>query len=215
MINTGNIDIENISIFSSWAGAGSIGILMRGREFTTISGASIFADKPIVIEPNPSIPEGFIDCDHLHMQDLYLGPQEADGVCIYIAEEVELTNFVMDGTNSFVMAKYGVYWNDTITPVNSSNNFSLKNVRMEQSTGTGGYAVYMSHNVALQNVLLENISADYTNGFYFRHCHWVTLLNCVFPHTSGYSVNTDNTCSNFSVINCLWQVGSTESLPAN
>ena len=214
LVNTSDTRIENISI-SSWTGSGSIGILMHGRELTFIDGATIFADRPIQIDKNLSNgPEGFIDSDHLHMEDLYLGatPSLSDGKCIEIMPGVDLTNFVLDGTNSFVMAKYGLYWDDTET-VGSSNNMSISNVRMEQSTSAYGYVFYLSHNYVMQNIYLENVFTD-MNGFYFRKCNHVTLQNCVVataPPADGYfSVNADDSCRNIEVRNSLFVDGLTQ-----
>jgi len=188
---------------------------MHGRELTFIDGATIFADRPIQIDKNLSNgPEGFIDSDHLHMEDLYLGatPTLSDGKCIEIMPGVDLTNFVLDGTNSFVMAKYGLYWDDTET-VGSSNNMSISNVRMEQSTSAYGYVFYLSHNYVMQNIYLENVFTD-MNGFYFRKCNHVTLQNCVVataPPADGYfSVNADDSCRNIEVRNSLFVDGLTQ-----
>ena len=214
MVNTSEMVVENISIYSSWHGSGSIGILMHGRELTMIRRATIFADRPIVIGNNLSKgPEGFIDSDHLHMQDLYLGPQEPDEACIHIASGVNLTNFVLDGTNSFVTAKYGIYWNDTSSD-GTSNNMTIKNVRVEQSSDSSGYALYLSHNYGLQNLIIENVTSDtISNGFFLRNCRFVTLLNCLVQTTTGEAVNADNSCDEITFLNCLFQEGSKALLP--
>jgi polygalacturonase len=185
---------------------------MHGRELTTIRKATIFSDRPIVIEKNLSKgPESFIDCDHLHMQDLYLGSDAPSAACLFIASGVALTNFVLDGTNAFLLAKYGIYWDDTLTRY-AGANMSIKNVRVEQKKEMNGYAVYISHNHALQNLIIENVMASpNNNGFYLRKCRWVSIINCFITTPTWEALNVDN-CDDVAIINTLFQAGSKANL---
>jgi len=213
LVNTSLMVIEDISIHHSWQGTGSIGILMHGRELTTIRKATISSDRPIVIEKNLSKgPESYIDCDHLHMQDLYLTSDVPSAACIFIASGVNLTNFVLDGTNAFLLAKYGLYWDDTSSR-GTSNNMSIKNIRVEQKVEKNGYAVYISHNYGLQNLIIENVSVSrFNNGFYLRKCRTVSLINCMIRSPSGEALNADDNCDDLAIINCMWQAGSKAKL---
>lgn len=215
-VATSGLRVENIAT-SSWTGNSgssatpSIGVQLRGHEITSlIHLSSIFADRPISIEPNPNDPN--IGADHLHIQDLYASAQVSTEANIAIDPAMNVTNFTMDGTNSMVAGKYGIYWSGP-GGTGTSLNWNLQNIRFEQSADATGYSVYLNH--AIQNVTLSNVALDPIGGHkgaFFRNLKNVTLNHVNYTGTSGVAVDADGTNSNVEFRNCFFQVGSTLNL---
>lgn len=210
--DTSELSISDLSM-AAWTGNSSIGIQLRGRELTTIRRTTVFADRPISIENNPN---STIDCDHLHMQDMYLVPLVSTESCVHIEPNINVTNLTIDGTSAFCLGKHGIYWDDTEAPIGTSLHMSLRNIRREQTQDAEGYTIFINHYV--QNILCENIGADnQAKGFYFRNCRHVTLQNCFYDGTTQTTeapegLNLDESCQSISLQNCFWQKTSTRSI---
>lgn len=146
------------------------GIKVCGREGGTFKNLLIYADKPIVISNNPN---SNIDADHFNFNNLYLGASNKPVVTI--EEDVFLLNMTFDGYQAWVGGSYGLYWNDTKSQ-SASTNLKLDNVRWEQEQDKNGYFIYINHNYALQNLILNNIYGGLNaNGFYFNKVSNVSI----------------------------------------
>jgi hypothetical protein len=137
-------------------GAGSVGLRTQGRETTQFQRLYIQAERPIVIDVNPAAPT--LSADHLHFQDLYL----VNGFAfpnVTIADGVVMTDTTFDGFQAWVGGSYGLYWQDTAGPGPVSYNVVIKNVRWEQQTQAGGWAIWIDkRGRTLQQLTIENLN---------------------------------------------------------
>jgi len=204
------IEVRNIAI-QNWVGNNSIGLQLQGRDFGFIENITVVADLPISIEKNPYFP--MIDIDHTTFRNTYLMPQDPNGPSVKIASGVHLTNVVFDGTNAWVLGKYGLYWVSTEN-IYCPANLSIKNVRMEQAATGGGHVIHIETNKQLQNLTLENIySGGKNGGIYLRNCLNATLQNIFCYPEPGYKpppagLDIDESSSNLVLMNCWWQTGT-------
>ena len=200
-----NINIHN------WGGNQSIGLHLQGRDFMSFENITILADQPIFIDKNPNIE--WISIDHTTFKNTYLLGMAADTAFVRIASGVVLYNTVFEGTNAWVRGTYGLYWDDTESG-QVSLNLSVKNVRMESGKADGAI-IHISHNVGLQNLVVENIFGAYVgvpgrgiDGVYLRKCNNVTLQNvfytCDQPSTA---LDIDESSSDIVMINASWNAG--------
>jgi hypothetical protein len=203
--------IEDLAIgpVGRWTGADSIGVQLRGRDTSSLLRLGIAADIPISIEGNPN---SGIDIDLFHFEDLTLVPGGTNPG-VKIASGVNLTNVVFDGCNAVVGGGHAFYWSDTSTTF-TSDNLTIRNLRWEHSTSTSGYIVYIAHNYALQNVVLEGIrggSNQENNGFFLRKCKRVTFINTSFAGSSKDALNLEG-CAEIAFLNAFWQEPNTVTL---
>jgi hypothetical protein len=208
--DTSFLAIENISM-SNFANE-SIGIQLRGREFTIIEKCQLgYVDRPITIEPN--VNGGFIDCDHLHISDLY-SISTAGHHHITIAPDLALSNFLVDGTNAWVNGDGGIYWYD-LTGTSGGLNISVNNVRLEGQTNAAAYLFYIIRGAAYNyNVNFSNIYGGlFAKGYKFRNCGDVTISNSMYVNNaSNESLDIDDTVWRTQIQNCMWQSGTTYNL---
>jgi hypothetical protein len=210
-VDTTRMHIEHV-VMSGMTGNTSIGIQLKGREFTHVGWVEIYADRPMSIEDNPN---NTIDCDMAHFQDLALVALEPTESCVYIAPNINLTNLVMSGTNSMAQGVHGIYW-PTSESGPTSLSLRLSNIRREQSDDEDGYAVYIDHYTHI--AILENIKADSSaRGFYLRNTRFVDIRDCMYDGTpqtvtTPECLNIDETCARVRMVNFFCQLGSTRSI---
>lgn len=77
----------------------SIGIRWRSHEANNIDGLTVFADCPIVLEPNPNFPDESTT-DHTNWRNLYL--MATHHPCFHVIDGTRVTSTVFDGRNAFV-----------------------------------------------------------------------------------------------------------------
>jgi hypothetical protein len=218
IIDVSGYNIEDIVVGGSvvsggsnfWSGgAGSVGILVKGREATQLNRIYVYADKPIQISTNPN---NSISIDHFYFLNCYLG---ANGFpCVTIDSGVNLTNVTFDGYQAWVLGTYGLYWLDTTTSV-VSTNLTLLNVRTEQGADATAYSVYISRNYDLQAFKIDTSQIDSNrNGIYLRNVVHASIYNVVDGGTAGTHVNlnVDSTVKEIDIRNCLWNTGATASI---
>ena len=204
VVITGTVNVGGNNF---WSGAGSIGLQTNGRDQTDWKKLYIFADKPIHIAKNPNATQ---DADHYHFQDLYLG---ANGNPIWTVDSgVNLTNFLCDGYQAWVLGTDGFKWVDT-TGVNNGYNISFKNVRGEQGSNTASWLFDIEHHTNCQGIKFENVcGGNDRNMFKFRNCQAVQLDRC-FGNTSARVVlDIDSSIDGIGWDDCLWVSGSTTSI---
>jgi hypothetical protein len=137
-------------------GTGSIGLRTRGRESTQFQRLYIQAQRPIVIDTNPAASS--LSADHFHFQDIYLVNTFAFPD-VTVADGAVVTDTTFDGFQAWVGGTYGLYWNDTSGPGPVSYNVAIKNVRWEQNTQAGGWAIWIDKNGrTLQQLIIENLN---------------------------------------------------------
>jgi hypothetical protein len=193
-INTSRMDIDNLFINGNQNGGcfAGTGLLLKGREFGNVTNFFCYAYSPIKILNNPIIQ--FIDIDHFNFNNLVLATAN-NGTLVEIENGVSLTNVQFGGYQSWLAAKNGFLWND-LSSVGVSSGLTVSNVRWEQETDSTGFIVKISHNTALQNVLIERLYGGVTNnGIYLNKCELVNLKNI-------YHVNSDQSDTSLFVSNC-------------
>jgi hypothetical protein len=203
--------IENVTV-DAFNGNGSIGLLTQGRDQSTVAKFRSWADIPIAIRDNPN---STIDLDHFHFQDTrllamnHLQNANSPYANVEVGGNVNLTNIVFDGTNTWNGGKHGFYWGGGAVR-ESSLNLHFSNIRWEQNADPAGYFFSIDHYV--QNVLMANLSGGSAgNGYYLRHARWVTLQNVLYGGT-GVALDADNTVWNLKLGNAFFQAGSKANL---
>ncbi len=215
LIDTSTYLVEDIVVGGSltangsnfWGGNGSIGLRVRGRETGCISRINIYADRPILISPNPN---NSISIDHFDFMDTYLG---ANGnPCVEIESGVNLTHSKFIGYNAWVLGTYGLYWNDTTTTM-CSYGLILSGVRTEQGTSANAWMVYINHHYGLHQVSISDCYGGIDrNGYYLRNCQNVSFNNVYHVGTSNVALDVDSTVCRINMDNCFWQTGSTVNM---
>jgi hypothetical protein len=196
-----------VSGSSFWSGANSIGINLKGREASKISRFYCYADRPIVISPNPN---NSISLDHFHFQDLYLVANA--NPLVEVLTGCNLTQITFDGYQAWVLGTHGFYWNDT-TSTQISAGLSFYNVRLEQGTSASSNMFYLSHNYGLQQISFKSCYGGLERkGYYLRNCYSVMLDTCYFVGTTNEAFNVNSTVGEAKIQNCFWQAGSTASV---
>ena len=192
-----------------WSGgAGSVGILSRGREACRVSRVTIYADKPIQISDNPN---NSIDIDHFHFQDTYLGA--TNHPCVTIDGGVNLTNVTFDGYNAWVLGSDGLKWVDTAT-VGISQTLILRGVRFEQGKNAAGWCIDIQHNYRLYGLSIEDCQGGLErNGIRLRKVTGTTIRNNINTGGAGRTVlDVDSTVLGLDILECFWQVGSSANM---
>ena len=189
--------VENVQTISPhWFGNGSIFLHILGRDSTKVNKLNVFADKPILISqiPAPHVPAN-IGIDHFHFSDLYLANTTSANPLITIEDGVLVSNVTFDGYQAWVGGSYGLYWVDTTTSI-VSEGVTINNVRWEQPSALGGWAIYISKTGSANNLQSLNIKNMYcapqSNGVYMRRCDYFVLDNVIYPGALT-ALDLDNT----------------------
>jgi len=205
-------DLQDIEIYSGWTGSTSVGVHILGREFITIERFRAAADLPIQVSVDPN--SATIGLDHSHFKDVYLFPTTGGGnSAILIDTGVILTNLTLDGHQSYIVDKYGIYYNDTTT-TQAGANIRLAGIRCEQAQDPTGYCIYWNEagSSVMQNVTLDDVyTGTAQNGLTINGVRNLSLRNVEAPTTSAVELSTTNV-SDLFIDNCYWQSGGTASL---
>lgn len=206
-----HVDPQNAS---TWVGASSIGIRVRGRQLATFARIRAFCDIPILVDVDPYISSP-VSCDHHHFSDLYLRPTPGNGnACFKINDGVIVTRLTIDGTNAFIVDKYGFYWVETGGTANVAQDILISNVRCEQAVDATGNAVYIDHTKGIYNLKIDNYNAGSSqNGFLIKGVTNLTLANtnsAVADATKSH-LTVDRT-KDLKLDNCYWQITTTATL---
>lgn len=198
--------VENVqTIFPHWFGNGSVFLHILGRDSTKVNKLNCFADKPILISPIPAphVPDN-IGIDHFNFTDIYLGNTTSANPLITIEDGVLVSNVTFDGYQAWVGGSYGLYWADTITSI-VSQGVTINNVRWEQPSALGGWAVYISRTGSansLQSLNIKNLyCAPECNGVYMRKCEYFVLDNVIYPGAlTALDLNNTNTFGDLNLV---------------
>jgi Pectate lyase superfamily protein len=191
----------------------SYGIYIQGRDSTGFNEITCFADKPIVVGPNPNVgsPPVQISIDHFNFNNLFLGATY--NPCVTFTTGVVATQVSFTGYQAWALGEGGFYWVDATSP-GASNGLSFENVRYENNRDQSKYFINIQSASGVQNVQVSGGQFGYTNGFYLRGVQQI-FLNSVYysvAGTSGVAMNADSTCQEINLNDCYWVTGSTASL---
>ncbi len=203
LVDVSQFIMENVQVNFPWTGNNSIGLRVFGRDLSKLSRLTIAADIPIWFSANPNHP--VIDCDQFHFCDMYLIGDTAHIQPIVLADSgIHLTNLTFDGFQAWAHGGAGFLYNDVAT-AQYSYNLVFKNIRWEQQPPlTAGYMIRIVNAFAQSHILIENCHTESGQGFYFRGCAFVTLLNCAYWGAQE-ALNADATCCNLVWTNCDWR----------
>jgi hypothetical protein len=211
--NTEQIILEDISISSfTDATKACVGIQSCGKHMAVIRRVTVSADIPIQISQNPhKLTEGNIDCDHYHLQDLYL-IADATQPCMVFDNKVNVTNFNLDGFNAFNTGKNAIYWVESTSDGVNSNNVTFANIRFEQDSDASAYAVDIQSDDAVYNLTIRNFyGSTASKGFNFDKVANLTLDNCWYTNALEALTVTANVVG-IDIRNCFWAASSTATL---
>lgn len=210
--------IDNIVIGGSvvvgrsgfWADSSnrSIGIRTRGREAASFRNIYNFANKPIVISPNPNA--GIqISADHFNFHNLYLGC--AANPCVTVESGSVLTQVSFTGYQAWVAGHGGFYWVDATKP-GASNGLLLQNVRYENPTDATKYFVRIESASGVQQLQIIGGQTGGVNGFYLRGINQARFASFTFGLTGYEAMNADTTVLEMTFDSNFWQTGTTATL---
>lgn len=216
MIDTSTYILENIVIggdsgyWKDTATEASKGLYTLGREALCIRNFFAYANKPIVIGPQPN--GGIqISADHFNYHNLYLSARLNPNITIESGSVLTQVSFT--GYQAWVAGTGGLYWVDGTSP-GASNGLVLENVRFESNSDPNNkYFVHIDITSALQGFLVKGGQTGVTKGFYLRQLAWGTIQDFSYTDTSREALNITNTASfeELNIINSFWQTGSTAS----
>lgn len=190
----------------------SYGIWINGRDSSGFNEITCFADKPIVVSPNPNGGGIQISIDHMNFNNMYLGATY--NPCIIFTPGVVATQVSFTGYQAWVFGTGGFYWVDATTP-GASNGLSFYNVRYENNSDQTKYFIHLSPASGVQNVQIIGGQTGYTNGFYLRHINQISIDSFFYSvaGTSGVAMTTDSAdVQEINLNGCYWVSGSTVSL---
>jgi hypothetical protein len=192
----------------------SYGIWIEGRDSSGFNEITCFADKPIVVAPNPNegSPPIQISIDHMNFHNLYLG--STYNPCIIFTPGVVATQVSFTGYQAWVLGEGGFYWVDATTP-GASNGLYFENVRYENNRDQTKYFMHIAAASGVSGVQIKGGQTGYTNCFNLRYINNVTIDSFFYaqPGTSGVALTTNAADVNeINLKGCYWVAGSTAAL---
>jgi len=188
--------VEDVGVFTNWTDSsyGSAGVRIIAGQINQVRRVTLVADVPISID-YPTGEGATTNLDHLYLADLTLGVTSGSKTAnIAIAEGVYVTNFVVEGQNSFNGGKYGILWKGDM-PASAScsvycgyahSDVYIRNIRMEglvkdtsKSYPEQGHAIYIAmgyqgtlNQCSLQNLHIQGVRSNggtsASDGLYLR-----------------------------------------------
>lgn len=224
------IDISNYSVSNVAIGGGvaignsgfwtdptfsSYGIYIEGRDTTGFDQIICFADKPIVVGPNPNegSPPVQISIDHFNFNNLFLGA--TFNPCITFTAGVVATQVSFTGYQAWVLGEGGFYFVDNDPTVGASNGLSFENCRYENNRDQSTYFMHINVASGVQNIQVSGGQAGFTNGFNLRFVSQISIDSFYYsvPGTSGVALLANAADVNEINLNgCFWAPASTASL---
>lgn len=175
-------------IITNWSGVDSVGIQISGHQTIDVKRVNIYATVPIRISESPIA--GGVDFDHCHFSDMYLvrsgaAPSTLADALFLIDATVYVSNMTIDGYNAFVGGKEGVYFQISGSPVATSHGISISNIRAEQHTASGGFAVNIAGDAShyIHDVTLNNIRS--ATGVLRARYYYVASCSQITSTASG------------------------------
>lgn len=206
LIDTGGFVLQDVYVSlggaGQWTGgaavfpdtqAGSIGLRTRGRDAGNVTDFFSYADRHIVISPNPD--SSIFSLDHFNFHNFYPGSGTISSPNVWVDSGVTWTNNSFDGRQAWVGGTYGVYYNDT-TSIAASYNNAFYNVRWEQATNSAGYLGYFASTVSqLQSFTFNNsrVATGTTSGGIFCRSCFNFYADTFTYNQAGVAFNFDST----------------------
>lgn len=203
LTDTSNIYINNVRMALSGS-TNNEGIRLEGREATYITNNYIEADQPLHIADNPN---STIDNDFTSLiNNEFIGPQSGTPLAtILIDSGVNITNWI--GIHTAIIGGAGLVWIDT-TAAAISDEFTMIDVRCEQTPVTTNYCIDIEHNNLLYNLRLQNIRIpSISRGIKLRNARTASLHGILYDGT-GVAFDINSTVDDLSLDSIYVSSGS-------
>jgi hypothetical protein len=208
------------------SGGNSIILQIAGREWGIVDNIVGACDLALHFQKNGHVysgnPANTIDVDHHMISRVYSsvtsttpsltmdtgGGSRGLSPSILIDSGVNLTTTEIRYC-ALVAGTDGIVWHDTASS-QASTALKIAHVRFEQGTSALGYAVYLRHNYALQDLDVEMVEAGAGRGIYLRKVQRASVSHLSYAGTSvGFDAEATDINYTLRLENCFFQVGST------
>lgn len=193
----------------------SYGIWIAGRDTTNFHNVMCFADKPIVVDPNPNVgpPPGIqISLDHFNFHNLYLSA--TFNPTIIFTSGVITTETSFTGFQAWVLGEGGLYWVDATLP-GASQSLSFQNVRYENNRDPTKFMFHIESASGVQNLQVTGGQTAFTNCFKLAGVQNVSLESFFYGVTGppgNVAMELGANCTDIHLSQCYWVSNSTVSL---
>ena len=215
LIDISSCIFDNVQTLSPhWNGGatGSIFLHIRGRDSSSFKNLNVFADRPILISPDPD--PSIIGIDHFNFHNIYIGNVWSTPYpLIEVVDGVALTQVSFTGYQAWVKGDGGFKMTDT-TSAGVSNGLYFENVRYEGNDDPDNtYFIEINRSASdLQNLTITGGQTGNTKGIYLRKVRNVSIYDFVYSDAAREALNVDSTVYPIITNNCFWQSGSTATL---
>jgi hypothetical protein len=217
LVDVSELIVDNVQTISPhWRGgaSGSIFAHILSRDTSSFKNLNVFADRPIVISPDPDA--SIIGIDHFNFHNCYLGNVFGSAYpLIEIEEGVIVTQLTFTGYQAWVGGAGGFKWVDTTTAA-ACNQLTFENVRYESNNDpNNAYMIEINRSGAagnLQNFSIVNGQTNLTKGFYLRRVLNANIENFWYNDSTREALNADSSVYPITTKNCSWQNGGTATL---
>lgn len=208
------------------SGGNSVILQIAGREWGVVDNIVGACDLALHFQKNGHVytgnPANTIDVDHHMVSRVYSsitstnpsltldtgGGSRGITPSILIDSGVNLTTTEIRYC-ALVAGSDGIVWHDTASS-QASTALKIAHVRFEQGTSALGYAVYLRHNYALQDLDMEMVEAGTDRGVYLRKVQRASISHLAYGGTSvGLDAAATSVQDTLRLENCFFQVGST------
>lgn len=213
-VNTSKMLVQNVNI-QDWTGSGNdVGWAMSGRELLTTDNVTIAANLPIRIKQNPDRAAFLnIDCDFLHLQNMWLIAIGGAHPNILIDDGVNVTELLAEHI-SMNGGSGGLTWTDTTSSA-VSERVTFRSCRFEQSTAGAFMFLINRTSSSLYGLHIEDCHTGYSLLF-GRGIANTTIEGQQCENASGteYGVNLDGAnCETLTLLGNYWATGTRANLP--
>jgi hypothetical protein len=205
--------LNNNLYYTGGPGAGSIGLLVQGREYGDIYNFDSAADQPLRVSINPN--STTISLDSWVFRDFagYCGV--ATNSVITFDTGVVCTNNRFGGRQNWIGGLHGFNWIDTSSPA-ISQILHLSGFKCEQATNAAGYSINIQHNTTLYGLHIADGMMGDRNGVLLRKVHNTKLDSIYYDAAGGpnnIGLNATTSCGIIEISSSAWQSDTTRSTP--
>lgn len=220
-------DVDCLNWHSASGQGNSVVVQLAGREWCLIDNVAGGCDLAVQIQKNGheyTTPSQTIDADHFLISRINSTVTAVNGSLTLDtgggSRSISPSILIDTGVNlstceirncALVTGTDGIFWHDTTT-VGSSTGLKISGIRFEQGTDELGYALYVKHNYALQDLAVEGLECGLGRGVYLRKCQRVSLSHVQSPgDTVGLDAVASDNSFTLRLENCFFQYGASVS----
>jgi hypothetical protein len=191
LVDTSNVRIEGVHMNLTGSTANSVGIRLRGREATYITGNYIETNgSPLQIsdDPNTNIDNDFTSI----INNTWIGPVTGTPAANWLIDSgVNITRFT--AIHNALVGGAGLQWIDT-TSIQNSENMVLVQIDCEQIPSATAYCIDIEHNNFLYDLqIVSSRAPSIARGIKLRNTKQVGLTGTLYDGTGiAFDVNSSN-----------------------